>query len=210
MNLPIIIIGGGGHARVVIAALKEAGAEILAIADNDRELVGASVLGVAILGGDEIVEGHAPDSTLLVNGVGSTGDAKARRRVFERFKSKGYGFSGVVHPSAVIDPDLEMGEGAQIMAGAVIQTGTTVGANSIINTSASVDHDCTVEDHAHIGPGAVLCGGVRIGTGAHVGAGATVIQNIEIGAGAMVAAGAVVTADVAGGTAVAGVPAREM
>lgn len=207
---PVIVLGAGGHAKVAIAALQAAGVEIVGAADSDAATHGKSILGVKVLGGDEAVMKRNKDEIALVNGVGSTQPSPRRRDVFERFKQAGYGFRAVMHPSAMVGPEVDIGEGAQIMAGAVIQPGCRIGTDAIVNTRASVDHDCVIGAHAHVAPGAVLGGGVRVGEGAHIGAGSTVIQNISVGAGALVSAGAAVVADVAAGGRVAGVPARKM
>lgn len=207
---PIVVLGAGGHAKVVIAALQAAGVEIVGAADRDPAVHDKTILGVKVLGGDETVMKRGKEEIALANGVGSTQPSPERREIFERFKQAGYAFRAVVHPNAVVGPQVEIGEGAQIMAGAVVQPGCRIGDDAIVNTRASVDHDCVIGAHAHVAPGAVLGGGVRVGDGAHIGAGSTVIQNVSIGAGAMVAAGAVVVADVTADARVAGVPAQPM
>ena len=209
MTLPVIVIGAGGHARVLVEALKRAAAEIVGCTDCNSAGQGRG-LGIPLLGSDDAVVRFPSASVRLANGIGSTRDGRVRREVFERFRSQGYRFAEVVHPSAVIAADAVLGEGVQVMAGAVVQPGCRIGVNAIINTRASVDHDCIIGDHVHIAPGAVLAGSVTVGTGAHVGTGATVIQGIAIGAAAIVAAGAVVTDDVAAATTVGGVPARPL
>lgn len=207
---PIIVLGAGGHAKVVIDTLLALGREIAGIADPDPETHGKDVLGVSVLGGEEAVEARAAGDISLANGVGSTGDAGRRKDVFERFRDKGYEFVSVVHPSAVVAAGVSPGHGAQIMAGAIIQPDCRIGENTVINTGAQVDHDCIIGDHVHVAPGAVLGGTVIVGAETHIGAGATVIQNTAIGDRCLVAAGAVVTEDLADGTKVAGVPARKI
>lgn len=205
---PFIVLGAGGHAKVVIDTLLTLGREIAGIADPDPETHGQDILGVSVLGGEETVEALATEDISLANGIGSTGDAGRRKDVFERFRDKGYEFVSVVHPSAVISAGVEIGDGAQVMAGAIIQPGCRIGENAIVNTGAQIDHDCIIGSHAHIAPGAVLGGTVTVGAETHIGAGTTVIQNISIGNGCLVAAGAVVTKDVADGSKVAGMPAK--
>ncbi len=205
-RLPIIVIGAGGHAKVVIDALKKSGAEIQGVAEIDPKKAGGALLGVPVIDESAL---PAPGAVALANGVGSVKDTKARRAAFLRLKEQGYRFQTVIHPSGVIGEDVVIGEGAEIMAGAVIQPGTRIGANSIVNTRASVDHDCQIGDHVHIAPGAALSGSVMMGDGCHVGAGATVMQGKTIGRGAVVGAGAVVVDDVPPGVTVYGVPARE-
>ncbi len=210
MSQPIVVIGAGGHAKVVIGALLRSGRTVEGAVDIDSELWGTEILGIPIIGDDSSLRARKPDEVDLVIGIGFLQDCMARRSAFERFRDGGYRFSAVLDPSAVIADGSDLGDGAQAMAGAVIQPGSRIGANAIINTGASVDHDCRVGDHAHIAPGAVLCGGVRVGAGTLIGAGATVIPNITIGPGALVAAGSTVARDIAAGERVAGVPAEPM
>lgn len=208
MSDPLLILGAGGHAKVLVEALLADGALIAGLLDADPARLGDNVLGVPVIGEDRTAEDFPCDAVRLVNGIGSIGLPTLRRAIFEKFSVRGYGFATVIHPSAVVASDAELGEGAQIMAGAVLQPGCHIGSNAIINTRASVDHDCTVGDHTHIAPGVTISGGVTIGSGCHVGTGATVIQGVRIGDGSVVGAGAVVTKDVAAGVTVVGVPAK--
>lgn len=207
---PILVLGAGGHAKVVIDALAAIGATVVGIADPDPKTCGRTILNVPVIGGDETVEAWATDEITLANGVGSTGNVSVRREVFERFHSRGYDFETIIHPSAIVSAETEIGVGAQIMAGVIIQPGTRIGLNTIVNTGAQIDHDGSIGDHVHISPGAVLSGTVSVGSGTHIGAGATIIQDITIGDDCLVAAGAVVTRNLADGSRVAGVPARSL
>jgi sugar O-acyltransferase (sialic acid O-acetyltransferase NeuD family) len=196
---PVIILGAGGHARVLIEALRRSGITVLGLVDA-RLPAGGTVAGMDILGSDETLERFVPDTVELVNGIGSLpGRAGDRVRVFLAQKRKGYRFATVVHPSAVLAEDLALGEGAQVMAGAIVQPGVRIGINAIVNSGAIIDHDCLIGDHCHIAPGAVLSGNVRVGARVHVGTGAKVIQGIEIGRKAVVAAGATVYRSIAEG-----------
>ncbi len=209
MSLPIIVLGAGGHARVLIDALRGHAAVIQGIAEADRSRHGQTLLGIPIIGDEEVLA-FARDSVRLVNGVGTVRVSQLRRQLYDSFRSKGYRFAVVVHASAVVAPDVMLAEGAQIMAGVVLQTGCRIGENAIINTRVAVDHDCVIGKHVHVSPGATLCGNVTVGEGSHIGAGATVIQGIRIGCNSMVAAGAVVIRNIADNVTVVGVPAKEM
>ena len=206
MGKPIIIVGAGGHAKVLMDCLYLNGAEI--IGALDKSLSKNSDLGIPILGDDDAITAYPPDTVELINGIGSVGDTKFRAKLFRKFKKLGYTFSSVVHPSAVLSKSCILSEGVQVMAGAVINTGTRVGADSIINTGAIVDHECIIGSHVHIAPGCTLSGGVQVGDGAHIGTGATIIQGIKIGEHALIGAGAVVVKDVPAGAKVVGIPAR--
>jgi len=207
-NTPLIILGAGGHAKVLIDALLASSAVIAGIVDPDPALVGTKVLGIPVLGGDDIVNEYPSSEIRLVNGLGSVGHPLRRKQLFDQFKQMGYTFATVVHPSAVIARDVVLGEGVQVMAGAIIQPGCRIGSNVIINTKASIDHDSIIGDHAHIAPGVTLSGTVMVGSTSHIGTGATIIQGISIGTVCLVAAGAVVISDVPDGRTVVGVPAK--
>jgi sugar O-acyltransferase (sialic acid O-acetyltransferase NeuD family) len=210
MSVPVIVLGAGGHAKVLIDALLASSALIAGIVDPDPKLAGATLLGVPVLGQDDVVAQFPPSEIRLANGLGSVGLPAQRQLLFERFKAMGHSFATVIHPSAVVAPDVLIGEGTQVMAGAVIQPGSRIGVNCIINTRASVDHDCIIGDHVHVAPGVTMSGGLQVGRGSHIGTGATVIQGITIGSGCLIAAGAVVTKDIADGLKVRGIPAREL
>jgi UDP-perosamine 4-acetyltransferase len=204
---PIIILGGGGHAKVLAYTLQLRGLQLLGYTDP---LGPGQLLGLPHLGDDESIYAYSPDEILLVNGLGSIGAGDARKRLFTSFKQKAYFFSSVTHSSAVVAPDVRLGEGVQILAGAVINPGSVISDNTIVNTRACIDHDCVVGRHTHVAPGAVLSGGVYIGDGVHIGAGATIIQGITVGEGAVVGAGAAVVRPVPPGTTVVGVPAQPL
>ncbi len=210
MAHPIIVLGGGGHAKVVLDVLLLQQKEVLGLTTLDRNMAGTKFLGFPVLGSDEALARCSPSEIRLVNALGSAGSMHERRTLFDKFKSLGFHFEQVIHPLAIIAQNTVLGEGVQVMAGAVIQPGSHIGDNTLINTCASVDHDCAIGRHVHLAPGCTLSGTVTVGDETHVGAGATVVQGIKIGARCLVAAGAVVNRDVDGGHRVAGVPARRM
>lgn len=208
--LPIILLGAGGHTKVLIDALRLQSVEILGIVDVDPNKKGLELMGVPIIGSDEEVMKYPPQKIRLINGIGSVRVSSLRRQLFESFKCKGYQFENVIHPSAIIANEVILSEGVQIMAGVIIQAGCQIGVNTIINTGALVDHDCLIGRHVHIAPGVVLSGGVVVEESAHIGTGAVIIQGVRAGANSLVAAGAVVTRNVLSDVTVAGVPAREL
>ncbi len=193
---PVIVLCGGGHARVVINALISMKRVVLGIVDEDSDLAGQNILGLPVLGSESALKMYSPEKVTLVNGLGGLKSMTPRTELFERFKKQGYEFLTVIHPSAIIGMDVEFSEGAQIMAGAVIQTGSRIGSNSIINTTASVDHDCIIGRNVHIAPGVTLCGAVLVGDGAYIGSGATIIPGITVGKDVLVKAGTTVIRDV--------------
>ena len=206
---PLVIIGDGGHAVVLIDLVKILGREIRGLTSLHRTS-GAVFNGIKVLGDDSVLDRLDPDEVDLVNGLGSI-DAesnKARRSIYEHGAHSGFQFATLIHPSAIIATDIEFGDGVQIMAGSVLQTGSKVGDNSIINTGTMLDHHSVIGPHCHLAPGVVCSGAVCVGEGSHLGSGATLIQGIQIGAGALVAAGAVVVSTIPDGQRVRGVPAE--
>jgi UDP-perosamine 4-acetyltransferase len=203
----IIVLGAGGHARVAVAALRACGMVVegcLALHPPRANERGPA----AYLGSDDVLDRLNPLDVMLVNGVGSTGSTSLRQRVFANAKERGFRFLSLRHPQSFVEEGVVLSEGVQLMAGAVLQVGTSVGANTVVNTGAVIDHDCRIGAHVHVCPGVTFSGTVTVGDGAHIGIGATILQGVRIGEGALIGAGAVVVHDVAAGSTVVGVPAR--
>ena len=208
-----IILGGGGHAGVLIDSLQQANhpARLMAILDANQSRWGQSLLGVPILGGDDLLpELINQGANAFIVGLGSVGNNQPRRRLFELGLSYNLSPQLVQHPKAILSPAAKIGLGVQLLPGCIITSGALLGDNVIINSGAIVEHDCQIGDHVHIATGARLASTVTIGVSAHIGAGATIRQCIRIGEGAVVGAGAVVVKDVEPYTVVTGVPARFM
>jgi UDP-perosamine 4-acetyltransferase len=203
---PFIIVGGGGHARVVVSTLRRLEKSILGFTDPDKEATLGD--GIKHLGGDDIFTEKEPSEVVLTMGVGSVRGTGHRAGLFTEQFENGFQFPTLIHPDAVVASRTKMDAGTQVMAGAVIQTGASLGKNVIINTNASVDHDCDIEAHSHIAPGATISGEVTLESGVHVGTGASIIQGVCIGKRSVIGAGAVVIEDVPPETVVFGVPAH--
>lgn len=208
--LALVLLGAGGHAKVLLALLRACGREVLGVCDPVLARSGVGEWqGVPVLGDDHALQRWPAGSVGLVNGLGMTpAQPVARRRLFEHHRAERHVFPALVHPAAWVAPDAQLDAGVQVMAGAIVQPGSRLGANTIVNTRASVDHDARIAAHVHLAPGCVLCGDVQVGEGAFVGAGAVLLPGRCVGARAVVAAGATVVGDVPDGVGVRGVPAR--
>jgi UDP-perosamine 4-acetyltransferase len=205
-----VILGGGGHARVLIDALfLMEQVTLYGILLPDKTLWGSDVFGVPVLGGDELLPSLAAQGVdSFVVGLGSVGDSSLRQRLFRYGLEQGLDVLSVCHPNAVLSPRASYWRGGQFLPGSIVNAGAVIGENVIINSGAIIEHDCLIGDHVHVATGAHLSGTVQVGEGAHIGTGAVVRQGITIGKNAIVGAGAVVVKDVPPDTLVIGVPAR--
>jgi len=210
MNRRMIVLGAGGHARVVVALARALGFDVVGCTDGDPARKGGDVLGVPVLGDDTTILDYPADTILLAVGIGSNGPPRVRRAVYEEFSARGYAFPTLIHPTALVDASARIGTGTQVMAGSIVQPLGRIGCNGIVNTRAVVEHDCVVGDHVHLATGCILAGGVQVGDLCHVGAGAVLRNAVRLASGVTVGAGAAVVADVAAGQTVAGVPARPL
>lgn len=200
-----IVVGAGGHARVVMDALKcEKGDSLhYAFADDDVALHGQFVLDVPVLGAA---------SKVVLRGMRfhvAIGTNRTREKIYKQMLGIGAVPFGVVHPSAIVSKYAHLGTASFVAARTIVAPAVEIGVGAIINHGAVIDHDCLVGDFSHIAPGVTLAGGVSVGCGVLIGAGANVLPGVVIGDGAVIGAGAVVVADVLSGTQVVGVPARK-
>ncbi len=209
MKRRIVILGAGGHAKVCADMARQLNYDIAAVLDGDSSKHGTQLMGAAVIGDDHVLNDFDPNDIYLVNGIGSIGIAKARRAAFQKHRDAGFEFVTLCHPSAIIGGGVTLGEGTQVMAGAVLQTDVRAGDNCIINSGAVVEHDCDIGNHVHIGPAAALSGNVRVGNESMVGVGACIMQGVTIGHQCVVGAGAVIIRPALDGTTVVGSPAHE-
>lgn len=205
MRVKAVVLGAGGHAKVIIDILREREDVDLA-GCVDRDTQAPPISGLAVLGGDDVLPElrAAGTSHIFV----ALGDNRLRSRMIDYVRSLGFTLLTAISRHAVLSPSVQVGAGAAIMPGAVINADSSIGEGAIVNTGATVDHDCVLGRVSHIGPGSNLAGGVHIGEGSFLGTGTRVIPRIRIGEWAVTGAGAVVVADMPDKVLSVGVPAR--
>jgi sugar O-acyltransferase (sialic acid O-acetyltransferase NeuD family) len=202
----LIVLGAGGHAKVVIDAARCAGWHLAGLLDDDPAKRGHAFFGVAVLG-DCAAWRTTHSAAAFVIAIGSNG---ARARLQEELQASGRRVVTVRHPFSALADSARVEDGTVFMAGTVVNADAVIGRGVIVNTGATVDHDCRIADWVHIAPGSVLCGGVRVGAGTLIGVGARVLPGVRIGHSCVVGGGAVVHRDLPDCARVAGVPARSI
>lgn len=206
----LLIVGGGGHGKVVADMARACGHEVVGFADVDASKLGKVVEpgGARVL----LTQAELLAATEDTLPFGATAIALAvgnnRARLVLSGSLDARSLPALVHPSAIVSPSAAIGAGTVVLPAAVVNAAARIGAAVIVNTAAVVEHDCVLGDGVHVSPGAVLAGGVTVGARGWIGAGATVIPGVRIGEDVVVGAGAVVTRDVPEGVTVVGVPAR--
>jgi UDP-perosamine 4-acetyltransferase len=206
----IVLIGGGGHARVVISILRKLDRHrILGYTDLKSN---GTLSGFPYLGSDSDLAAlvDAPEKLNAVLAVGQLGLGKHRYDLWTRLQFPSLSFPLISSPDAIVNEPVSGGEAAVVMDGAVIGSGATIGMGAIVNTNSTVEHDVVLEDWVHVAPGATICGGVTVGRFSMIGAGATVIEGIKIAANCIVGAGTTVVHDLTEPGTYVGSPARRI
>ena len=193
---PIIIIGAGGHASVLLDILRLNGREIIGATDSNIKKGNFLLNNIMIIGDDSEILNYKSSDIEIVNGLGPSARGSKRKDLTNSFIKAGYKFPKVIHPSSVIASNAKIAEGTQIMAGAIIQSKVNIEFDSVINTGAIIDHDCHIMKHVHIAPGATLCGNVHVGDDVFIGANSVVIESIKLQEGAIIGAGVTVRKNV--------------
>ncbi len=206
---PVVIVGAGGHGRVVLDILIRAGAyRVVGFLDSDSSLHGRRMDGRPVLGDVSCLPRLTDEG--LAGAIVAVGDNGVRREFAERIESQGIDLVNAIHPSANLARNVTLGKNIVIAAGALVCAHCQIGDSVILNTGCIIDHETKIGTAAHVCPGAKLAGRVTADSGAFIGIGATIIQSVRIGCESIIGAGAVVIRDVEPLTTVVGVPARSI
>lgn len=206
MKDKLIIIGASGHGKVVAdIAIKMNKWESIEFLDDDDETVN-SCIGFDVIGKSADAIKYKNEADFFV----AIGNNSVREKVQKELMNERLNVVTLIHPSAVIGKDVEIGMGSVVMAGVVINSSSEIGKGCIINTSSNLDHDNVIEDYVHISPGANLAGTVKVGKGSWLGIGSIVSNNVNICSGCKVGAGAVVVNDITEPGTYVGIPVRRV
>lgn len=196
MNDGVLLIGGGGHASVLLEILMEQEINILGYVSPTPAANKKLFLGLYWFKSDEDILQFDKTIIKLVNGIGSLPGNTVRANLYHQYKKLGYSFATVISRKADVSNYAFLEEGVQVMRGAIIQTGASIGYNSIVNTGAIIDHDCSIGSNNHIAPGVTISGQVTSSSTVHFGTGSSVIQSININENVVVGAGTTITKNV--------------
>ena len=198
----VIIIGAGGHGRVIADIVEKCGHMVLGFLDDNTL---ASPHPHKLLGTIQDVKNYKQQASFIL-GIGHN---PTRKKLAEALEALNVSWYTAVHPNAVIANTATIGEGTVVMAQAVINPGSKVSKHCIINTAAVVEHDNTICNYVHISPNAATGGNVTVGVLTHVGIGATIKNNINIASETIIGAGAVVVKDIIVPGVYIGIPATK-
>lgn len=205
--MDVVLIGAGGHGRVVLDILRTAGVhKPVGFLDADPALTGTKIDGVPVLG--QINQLPKLKGQKVKGVIISIGDNYPRKQYFRKVADQGFELINAIHPSSTISESVKFGRNIVVAAGAVISTGVHIGDSVIVNTSAVIDHECRIGQAVHVCPSATLAGRVTVGDETFLGLGCNIIQCLKIGSHATIGAGAVVIEDVPDRATVVGVPAK--
>lgn len=197
----LIIIGAGGHGKVIADIAVNVGYQKILFLDNNEAIY--ECMGYPVVGKIEDIQKYRGYEAII-----AIGNAEIREKIYNKLLMEGMNIATLIHPTAVVSKDVSIGIGTVIMAGVIVNPGTSIGRGCIINTAATIDHDNILEDFVHVSVGAHLAGTVLVGRKTWVGAGTIVNNNISICSECMIGSGAVVVKDIVEAGIYVGMPAR--
>jgi len=208
MKEKLVIIGGGGHAKVLISIIKKGFSyDIVGYVDK---LNYGDILNVKYLGDDFWLEANCKSIKYAALGIGQISLTENRNEVVNRILKIGYEFPKIISPYALVNDGVKIGDGVQVFDGAVINSSTEIDAFSIINTNSTIEHDCKIGKFCHIATGATLCGGVEIGDFSMIGSNSVVVQYKRIASRVLIGSGGVVVKDIIEAGSYVGNPVRKI
>lgn len=206
MYKKVVIIGAGGHAKVIADIVDKSQDILLGFLDDNLEKGKTVICDYKVLGKiEEVLQLKEQDENIEF--VIAIGNNNIRKEISDKYQLNYY---TAIHPSAQIGLDVTIEKGTQILANACVNSCAKIGKHCIINTGAIIEHDNIIEDYVHISPNATLGGTVKIGENTHVGIGAVLKNNIEICSNCIIGAGAVVVKNIIEEGTYVGVPAKKI
>ena len=204
MNKQVVIIGAGGHAKVIADIIIKSGDIVYGFLDDNINKGTYIIDKYKILGKlEDCISMQEKDSKLYF--IIAIGNNHTRKTIAEKYNLNYY---TAIHPTAVIGLDVKLGKGTTVMANTCVNSSTKIGKHCIINTGAIIEHDNVIENHVHVSPNATLCGTVKVGECTHIGAGAVIKNNTSIIGNCVVGAGTVVVKNIEKRGTYIGVPAK--
>ena len=202
----LLIIGGGGHAKVVadLALTLNLWDSLLFLDDKYPTL--KQVLNFPILGSCDDLEKVIAEYNITEVFV-AIGNNFNRLKWLKQCTILGLTIVNLIHPSAIVSTFTQLGKGILIMPLSIINCSAKIEDGCIINSAAVIEHDCLLQKAVHISPNAALAGEVEVGSMSWIGMGANVREQVIIGENVIVGAGSVVIQDIRSNQVVCGVPA---
>ena len=199
----IILIGNGGHSKVMQAIIERSKKYNL-IGILDQNVTEYKIYNQYFLDNTSNFEKYKTHAKFLI----AIGDNYRREKIIKDLHLKDDYFTSLIDDTAILADNIKIDVGTVVMPGVVINPDSVIGKHSIINTGAIVEHDNNIGNYVHVSPGATLSGTVTVDDYVHIGAGATVIPNTKVSKNSVVGAGAVVIKDLKENCLAVGVPAK--
>lgn len=202
MSKKLVIIGVGGHGKVILDIALECGYTVTGFIDDYQKAIDLD--GYSVIGTTKDIAKYKDDTEFII----AIGSNSIRKRIGEQYDFVNW--ATLIHPGAIIGMGASIEKGTVVMANAVVNPFAKIGKHNILNTACVIEHDCNLENYVHVSPGAILSGTVLVGEGTHIGAGATIKNNLNICGECTIGAGCVVVKDINESGVYVGVPARKL
>lgn len=210
-NKDVLLLGAGGHCKVIVDAIKSWHGDfnIIGVTDNDETKFEQTVLGIPIIGNDGIIwDLFECGLRKVFISIGMVKNYHPRNKIYHKISDMGFELVNVIHGTSIISKTVTIGKGNAILAGSILNTEVKIGDNCIVNSGSIIEHECIIGNNVHIAPGVSISGQVSIEDNCMIGVGASLIQGVRIGEGSIVGAGSVVTKDIPPNCVAVGAPAK--
>lgn len=208
MEEKYVVLGAGGHSKIILDILKLNQKEICGLTDAEFQ-EGDFCMGYPVLGTDAVLTVlYQQGIENAAMGIGHIGNPQIRNRIYEEVGRIGYRFPNIIHPQAVCSETIQMGRGNLLAAQCVVNPEVVLGDLCIVNTAAVVEHEVVVGNGVHIAPHATVLGAAQIGHNSFIGAGSVILQGVKVGDNCIIGAGSIVRKDVENNSVIVGNPGR--
>lgn len=187
--MKLVIVGVSKFSQMLKDYITDLDVDVLAYTVDEKYIKVKDIDGIPVVSMDKLDSYYSNNDVELVLGIGYSRLGNVKKEMYNRCKKMGYSFYNYVHPSAIIDKSVEMGEGNLIFENVVIQKYSRIGSGNLFFSNSVIMHDNQIGNYNTFGACSVSNGFVQVNDCCFIGANATLRDGIAIGENNLVGAG---------------------
>ena len=177
----LIIVGNKTYAQMMKKYIEMTSSRHVLAYVVDKEYIKSPIQdGISVISFDELFDGCFGQDIALIMGIGYIRMGNVRKNVFERCKKAGFEFENYIHPTAILPPDLQIGEGNNILESVIFEAGVSIGNANFFCGGSIIGHDSSIGDYNTFSVNAATAGFVHVKNNCFIGVSAAIKDHVTL------------------------------